>query len=93
MRKLVAVKYCGGCNPHYDRLALTAKLFEAFPQLAPASASAPDPWLELVVSGCSRNCAEPNQVQTNIYTLSVCDALDCRRLFESIKAKLSLGRE
>jgi len=58
MEKLkVAIKYCGGCNPRFDRRALITKLCEEFEQLEPVSASTPDPWLVIVVNGCSSACA------------------------------------
>lgn len=55
--KKVAVKYCGGCNPHFDRAALTARLFNDVPQLEVADPGTEQPWFTLVVCGCSRACA------------------------------------
>lgn len=32
MAKAIRIKYCGGCNPRYDRKAVTEKLRAAFPE-------------------------------------------------------------
>ena len=53
-----AVKYCGGCNPRYDRVAavraLEAQLGEALPAAQPGVRSD-----ELyVICGCTSQCAD-----------------------------------
>ena len=52
-----AVKYCGGCNPRYDRVAAVRKLEEQCPhvRLLPAG---PGQGLTLLVCGCSAQCAD-----------------------------------
>jgi 4-hydroxybutyrate CoA-transferase len=59
----VGVKYCGGCNPRYDRRALVARLRRSFPEHdireglnARAAGFAPD--LAAVLNGCARACAD-----------------------------------
>lgn len=54
----VAVKYCGGCNPRYDRVALVRALEAAFPgvRFVPARPGEAGDLL-LVVSGCRTACA------------------------------------
>ena len=34
MRKRIAVYYCGGCNPRYDRVREVGELRQRFPRLA-----------------------------------------------------------
>ena len=58
-----AVKYCGGCNPRFDRVALVAKLKEEFPQLEWTGAEESGAWLVLVVNGCGRRCASHDNLQ------------------------------
>jgi 4-hydroxybutyrate CoA-transferase len=53
----IAVKYCGGCNPRFDRKALVAELLAEFPQLVAVKADDPGADLGLVVGGCTRGCA------------------------------------
>ncbi len=64
----IAVKYCGGCNPYYDRVAEVEKLRREFPEAefvgageyegGDLSESAAKPDLVLVVCGCQAACAE-----------------------------------
>jgi 4-hydroxybutyrate CoA-transferase len=54
----IAVKYCGGCNPRYDRPALAARLEKDLPQaqLVPAGENQAD--YVVVLCGCSSACAQ-----------------------------------
>ena len=58
MPKRIRVKYCGGCNPRYERTAVTAKLRAAFPEAAVAEvpAAGPDHFVA-VICGCPVACA------------------------------------
>lgn len=56
----VCYRYCGGCNPRYDRAAFVARLTAALPQLSFSFCgpeSSPD--LLLYVSGCPAACMRP----------------------------------
>jgi hypothetical protein len=56
----IAVKYCGGCNPYYDRGALIQKLQHDFPEIRLVGPEAPpdgEPDLLVVVGGCPACCA------------------------------------
>lgn len=57
MSKYIAVYYCGGCNPRYDRVSAVRKLAKRFPDLAlaPPDGTAPDGCL--AVCGCTAGCA------------------------------------
>lgn len=59
----IGVKYCGGCNPRYDRTALTARLQMAWPQAQWVPAR-PGEALDavLVVCGCTAACAERSEL-------------------------------
>ena len=54
----VGVRYCGGCNPRYDRVALVKRLESFFPEaeFVPADDGAIYP-AALVVHGCPARCA------------------------------------
>lgn len=54
----IGVRYCGGCNPRFDRVALVKRLEGMFPELefVPAEAGKPYP-AALVVCGCPARCA------------------------------------
>lgn len=53
----VGLRYCGGCNPRYDRVALVKHLQQSLPnvrfELADADA---DHAAALLVCGCSAQC-------------------------------------
>jgi 4-hydroxybutyrate CoA-transferase len=55
----LGVKYCGGCNPRYDRARFVARLLDEFEGLVNAPiGEARDVDLVLVVCGCPSRCAE-----------------------------------
>jgi hypothetical protein len=86
-RKLrVGLKYCGGCDPEYDRVALAEdiarKLHDRIDFVSPESK---DMDLILAVQGCSTACADLSPfVGLKIY--SVTNAQDADRFIAMIKA-------
>lgn len=56
-RAAIGVRYCGGCNPRYDRVALVKKLESFFPgeRFAPAQPGAQHPAV-VAVCGCPNKC-------------------------------------
>ena len=58
MRHTVRVKYCGGCNPRYNRTGLTRRLREDFPELRITETEEDGPTLFVaVLCGCQVACA------------------------------------
>ena len=55
---IVQVKYCGGCNPRYEREALLERLTEAFPQIEFHTQTCRNPRAGLVICGCEAACAD-----------------------------------
>lgn len=54
----IGVRYCGGCNPRYDRVALVRRLESLLPGMALIPARSGDHYpAVVVVSGCSSRCA------------------------------------
>lgn len=52
----IRVRYCGGCNPRYDRVAAAEHVKELLAQrLAAATCVSSEP-LDLVVCGCDTAC-------------------------------------
>ena len=51
----VGVRYCGGCNPRYDRVAVVKALETRFPQVAFVPADSRQ-ILTLLICGCSAQC-------------------------------------
>ena len=58
-RRQVGVRYCGGCNSRYDRVAVVERLRRFFPEvdLVPARDGTAYPAV-LVVCGCPSRCAD-----------------------------------
>lgn len=55
----IGIKYCGGCNPRYDRVAEINKLKAEFPKAEFVTASLhPDCDIVIVVCGCFSQCAD-----------------------------------
>ena len=55
---VIGIRYCGGCNPRYDRVALAGKLAASFPELAFRSGLTDSDCLAvLVFCGCPVRCA------------------------------------
>jgi transcription antitermination factor NusA-like protein len=55
----VGIKYCGGCNPYYDRVALVKRIERRLKgKVTFVSASNDDADLVLAVEGCGTACAD-----------------------------------
>ena len=58
-RLKIGVKYCGGCNPNYDRVALVKRIEERLKGTASlVRADSDGISLVLAVVGCSTACAD-----------------------------------
>jgi hypothetical protein len=58
-KRRVGLKYCGGCNPHYDRIALAEDLKARLgSEIEWASLEAGDLDLVLAIEGCKTACAD-----------------------------------
>ena len=55
----IGIRFCGGCNPGYDRKKVTEKLADAFPEIIFEDVNASAHYLAaLVVCGCPSACAK-----------------------------------
>lgn len=62
----VGIKYCGGCNPHYERSEIAKRLRQDFPDLDLVRADAPDVDIVAVVCGCPVACASHEELHANL---------------------------
>lgn len=54
----IGVKYCGGCNPRYDRTAFLEKIKHLCPEISFFSAAASKEFdAYLIINGCPSACA------------------------------------
>lgn len=58
----VGIKYCGGCNPHYERSEIARRLRQDFPEVDLVRADAPDVDIVAVVCGCPVACASHEEL-------------------------------
>ncbi len=56
-RRVVGLRYCGGCNPRYDRVAAAELVGSELPE-AELRPAAPGQEAVLVVCGCPARCAD-----------------------------------
>ena len=60
----VAIKYCGGCNPYYDRVALVKRIESRLQgKVEFVSPENDDVDLVLAVEGCQTACADLSSFQ------------------------------
>jgi uncharacterized phage-like protein YoqJ len=61
----IAVKFCGGCNPLYERGEIVARLRREYPQAAVTFVSQDENWpqsdLCLIIKGCRGACLDYSQ--------------------------------
>ena len=59
MKLRVAIKYCGGCNPEYDRIAIVDHIKKSLQdEIEIVRTESEDVDLILSVNGCSTACAD-----------------------------------
>ena len=89
----IGVKYCGGCNPDYDRVRAVSDLAEELKdvaEFAPASNDVAD--FILVVQGCRTACANLSSLVGK--PLVVVDSLQkIKNLASKIRAETVVFRE
>jgi hypothetical protein len=90
---IVGVKYCGGCNPSYDRPELVRRIQEAFPSVTfvYANEAREDQWdFALVVCGCPVKCADYKDFQGSLGKFVVASQNDFLGACGEIRKALSI---
>lgn len=60
----IGIKYCGGCNPHFDRTTVLNKIMKLFKDDAFEYAKESNFYdIIIVISGCSRACADHSSLK------------------------------
>jgi acyl dehydratase len=83
---VIGIKYCGGCNPLYNRTKRILKLKEANPEheyVTPSGDVICDYWV--VVCGCSRRCADIRNLRARVKVVVVWDEDSFKILEEELK--------
>jgi hypothetical protein len=85
----IRVKYCGGCNPNYDRVALVRVIKERLGnRVALVEAEGDAISLVLAVAGCSIACADLRPFAGLEIRVITCPA-DAEPLIRDIEARAS----
>lgn len=81
-RPVIGLRYCGGCNPRYDRVAAVERLRARLPsaELRPA---APGQRAVLVVCGCPARCAGTSGLDGEL--VWICAPEDADRAVQTLK--------
>ena len=84
----VGLKYCGGCNPEYDRVALVKHIQESLQgRVAFVTLESKGVGLILAVEGCSTACADLSAFQgMEIRVITNIDG--AKRFIKEIRAQL-----
>lgn len=83
---MVRIKYCGGCNPRYDRKAVAEKLRAAFPESRFVEMGDEGPFDRVIVlCGCSASCASHEDLQGKYGKIVTASAEECETLEIALK--------
>jgi hypothetical protein len=84
----VGLKYCGGCNPEYDRVALVKHIQESLQgRIAFVSPESEGVGLILAVEGCSTACADLSAFQ-GMDIRVITNITGAERFIKEIRAQL-----
>ncbi len=72
----VAIKYCGGCNPKYDRLEIARRLQHDFPEVDLVRAGDEEADIVAVVCGCPVACASHEKLNGKLAKMVMTRAED-----------------
>jgi 4-hydroxybutyrate CoA-transferase len=86
----VRIKYCGGCNPRYDRTGLAARLRADFPELdMPETGEGGGPYdFVAVICGCPAACAEHEGLEGKAGKMLIVSAGEYGALAAALREKL-----
>lgn len=84
----VGVKFCGGCNPRYDRRSVLNRLLEDCPALCWSYAKPEEAYdVLLVLCGCPSRCADVSAFHAET-VLTVAEPADYGNLYRFFSQKL-----
>ncbi|MDL2209662.1 hypothetical protein LJC26_02520 [Desulfovibrio sp. OttesenSCG-928-O18] len=83
----IRIKYCGGCNPRYDRSAVAEKLRADFPQAEIVVTGDDGPFDYVVVlAGCTAACAAHEDLHGTYGKSIIMSEADYPGVAEAIRA-------
>jgi len=92
VKKKVGIKYCGGCNPTYERVEMIEKItFRLGDQFLFHRHGDEEVEALILVSGCQRACAGKDLIQEKNSCFSVTGEGDDEALVKWLTASLEKG--
>lgn len=81
------VRFCGGCNPRYQRGEALARIREHFRGRIefPIAEEGPEYDILLVIGGCTNSCASYNQFQFRLACLKMWDASHIAKVIDELE--------
>ncbi len=70
----VNIRFCGGCNPHYNRGDFARRLIETYPQLHFIYNAEEDTDAVILLCGCTAACARVPEEYGAFGRITVCEA-------------------
>ncbi|MCL2864083.1 MAG: hypothetical protein FWE25_00935 [Lachnospiraceae bacterium] len=90
----IGIKYCGGCNPRYDRTSIVVRLEKDFPGLQITSAAALQLYdIVVFLKGCMRPCIKEEDYPARIAQMIVSCEADYLHLYQVIYSSKKGGRK
>lgn len=86
MAPKIRVKYCGGCNPRFDRKAITEDIRIVFPQAEVVERHAEAPVdLVTVICGCPASCASHEDLHGEYGKIVISSEEEKDKIVEAVK--------
>lgn len=84
---VIRLKYCGGCNPRYDRAALAARLGRDLPGARLLNEGAGEFDVVAVLCGCPAGCAGHEELRGRLGKMVLTDERDYAALLKLCEAE------
>lgn len=87
----IAVKYCGGCNPRYQRQQIPQRLQQDFPAAQVVTGNFAGADAAVVVCGCHSRCAGTAGIAAKHGIFTICHSEEYPKLLANLTAALCGG--
>lgn len=79
----VGVKYCGGCNPKYDRKEIVKRMCRDYKNVFPVPVNKQDEYdLVLIICGCAAECFDYSMWIGRLETIELFQESDYKKIQE-----------
>ena len=82
----IGIKYCGGCNPNYNRSEAVSRIVSSYPEIEfePVKQDTHYDHI-LIINGCRRSCAGHEGLKTNSKIF-----INCLKDIDNLSKKLKI---